>query len=352
MDVRTGPGLRAACLALLATAALTLPLAKPVGVATAEPAARPSDAAPTFPRQPNPAGARLLSIGAGVGRMLDVTVHSAAMDTDIRLKVLPAQNDSSPAPTLYLLNGASGGNEGSTWFDQTDIAEFFADEHVNVVIPVGGAGSYFTDWHNDDPVLGRPRWTTFLTRELPPIIDSAFHTTGTNAIAGISMAATSVFQLALAAPGLYRAIGSYSGCIQTSDPQGQGMIAAVVGRWGGNPINMWGPPTDPTWAANDPYVHADQLRGTTIYVATGSGLPGTLDTPDAVHGNIPKLVGQLTGGVILEVITNQCAHRLQDRLREQNIPAIFDLRPTGTHSWGYWQQDLHNSWPHISAALN
>ncbi|MFX0578218.1 alpha/beta hydrolase [Nocardia nepalensis] len=346
MDARTAHGLRRAAvrtagIALLTTAALTVPLAGPAGITVAEPQAGPTA----------PDGSHLRTISAGAGRMLDVAVYSAAMDTTIALKVLPAQNDSSPAPTLYLLNGASGGSEGSTWFDQTDVAEFFADKHVNIVIPIGGTGSYFTDWHSDDPVLGRQRWATFLTRELPPIIDTTFHTTASNAIAGISMAATSVFQLALTAPGLYRAIGSYSGCIQTSDPQGQAMVAAVVGRWRGNPLNMWGPPTDPTWTANDPYLHADQLRGTTIYITTGTGQPGPLDTPDAV-GNTPKLVGQLTSGVILEAITNQCARRLQNRLQDLDIPATFDFRPTGTHSWGYWQQDLHNSWPHFSAALN
>ncbi len=55
---------------------------------------------------------------------------------------------------------------------------------------------------------------------------------------------------------------------------------------------------------------------------------------------------------MLESITDQCAHALRDRLQQLNIPATFDLRPTGTHSWGYWQEDLHKSWPMIRDALN
>ncbi|MBF6470146.1 esterase family protein, partial [Nocardia beijingensis] len=163
---------------------------------------------------------------------------------------------------------------------RTDVVEFFGDKQVNVVIPFGGASSYFTDWRADDPVLGRQRWATFLTRELPPLVDARFGGNGANAIAGISMAGTSVFQLALAAPGLYRAIGSYSGCVRTSDPQGQVIVSAVVGGRRGNVVNMWGPPTDPAWAANDPYLHADKLRGTAIYVSTGTGAPGPHDTLD------------------------------------------------------------------------
>ncbi|WP_396897536.1 alpha/beta hydrolase [Nocardia colli] len=284
-------------------------------------------------------------------RLIDAGVYSAAMNSVVRVRVLRAADPDSPAPTLYLLNGANGGVDGS-WLDETDVATFFADKQVNIVIPIGGSGSYFTDWHTDDPILGRQQWTTFLTRELPPLIETTFHGSGANAIAGISMAATSVFQLALAAPGLYQALGSYSGCVRTSDPQGQAMVAAVVGRWKGNPLNMWGGPQDPTWAANDPYLHADQLRNTTLYISTGTGQPGPLDTPAALHGDLIQSTWQLLFGSPLEAVMNLCTHQLRDRFQQLGIPATFDFRPIGTHSWGYWEQDLHNSWPQFEAALN
>ncbi len=295
-------------------------------------------------------GSRLDRIQAHPGRYLDLYVYSAAMNVVVRSRVLRAPDEQTPAPTLYLLNGANGGVDGS-WYDETDVAEFFGDKQVNVVIPIGGAGSYFADWRSDDPILGRQRWATFLTAELPPIVDAALNGNGANAIAGLSMAGTSVFQLALSAPGLYRAIGSYSGCIQTSNPGGQAMVAAVVARQRGNVANLWGPPSDPAWAAHDPYVHADRLRGTAIYVATGTGVPGALDTPEGTRGDLLQLTWQLMFGAPLEAIANVCTYQLRDRLRELDIPATFDFRPTGTHSWGYWQQDLHNSWPMFEAAL-
>lgn len=283
-------------------------------------------------------------------RVSDVYVYSAAMNTVIRNRVLRAADPDAPAPTLYLLNGANGGVDGS-WYDETDVADFFRDKQVNVVIPVGGAGSYFTDWAFDDPILGHPRWSTFLTGELPPVVDAAFHGSGADAIAGISMAGTSVFQLALAAPGRYRAIGSYSGCVRTSDPQGQAFVTAAVGRQRGNAFNMWGPPGDARWAANDAYLHADRLRGTAIYVSTGTGVPGPFDTPEGAHGDLLQLTWQLLFGAPLEAVMNMCTRELQERFQQLGIPATFDLRPTGTHSWRYWQEDLHRSWPGFEKAL-
>ncbi|WP_231386807.1 alpha/beta hydrolase family protein [Nocardia sp. BMG111209] len=300
-------------------------------------------------------GTRMTKAVPNLDRFIDLTVHSAAMDSDITVKILRASDTSTPAPTLYLLNGSSGGDGDGNggWTDQTDMVGFFADKQVNVVVPIGGRGSYFTDWRNADPVLGRPLWTTFLTQELPPVIDSALHTDGAAAIAGVSMSGTSVFQLAMAAPGLYKAIGSYSGCVETSNPQGQAMVGAVVGRWSGDPVNMWGPPGDPTWAAMDPYLHADLLRGTAIYVSSGTGWPGPLDTMDGpgIGGDPVKLIAQMLSGALLETVTDTCTHGLQARFAALQIPATFQFRPTGTHSWGYWQQDLHDSWPMFADAL-
>ncbi|NKY52657.1 esterase family protein [Nocardia vermiculata] len=315
------------------------------GRATAEPSGDPMDV-----RAPN--GSHIHDIRPRDDRILDLGVYSAAMRKVVHVQVLRAADPDRPAPTLYLLNGANGGIGDGSWTDRTDVVDFFAGKQVNVVVPFGGASSYFTDWRADDPVLGRQRWETFLTRELPPIVDSGFGGNGVNAIAGISMAGTSVFQLALAAPGLYRAIGSYSGCVRTSDPRGQLIVDAVVGGRMGNTVNMWGPPTDPAWAANDPYLHAEQLRGTAIYVSTGTGVPGPLDTFAGADGKLDQLAYQLVFGATLEAVTNVCTHQLHDRLQQLGVPSTFEFRPTGTHSWGYWEEDLHKSWKVFAAAMN
>jgi len=281
-------------------------------------------------------------------------VHSAAMERTIPLKILRSPDRAKPSPTVYLLNGAGGGVDGMDWYTQTDVVSFFADKNVNVVTPVGGAYSYYTDWQRDDRVLGRNKWETFLTRELPPLVDQLLKTNGRNVIAGISMAATSVLNLAAHNPGLFRAVGSYSGCASTTDPLGRAYVKTVVSMALGTDVkNMWGPDGDPDWVHNDAVVNADKLRGTALYISNGSGLAGASDTFDGTNPNGPGfvLLNQMVVGGAIEVATGDCTRRLKSALEKLDIPAHFELRERGTHSWGYWQDDLHNSWPMFEQAL-
>ncbi|MFD1815151.1 alpha/beta hydrolase [Rhodococcus gannanensis] len=287
-------------------------------------------------------------------RLVTANVYSAAMDRVIPVEVIRPADTSAPRPTLYLLNGAGGGEDSATWQRRTDIMDFFADKNVNVVTPIGGAFSYYTDWEKDDPELGRNKWQTFITQELPPIIDDTFGTTGANSLAGISMAGTSVLNLAIAAPGLYRSVGAYSGCAETSTEVGQAYVRTVVeSRGGADATNMWGPFDGPGWRANDPVVNAEKLRGVQLFVSASSGLPGEHDTltSPGIDGRPNVWANQVVVGGLIEAAVNQCTIHLQDRLNQLQIPATFDFRPAGTHSWGYWQDDLHESWPMLAASI-
>ncbi|MCX5044948.1 esterase family protein [Aldersonia sp. NBC_00410] len=335
---------------VLTSALLMVPIAGVAGVA----AAQPTGGAPAVPSVTSADGSKIVSIKDRGKQGLRVTVHSTAMDRDIPLAVLRPADTSKPAPTLYLLNGGGGGEDRASWGDQTDYIGFFADKHVNVVTPLAGKWTYYTDWVNTDPTLGKNKWTTFLTQEVPPLIDAALDTTRVNAIAGLSTSGTSVFNLAIAAPGLYKGIGAYSGCAQTSDPVGQELVKTVVDVWGNSDVtNMWGPLNGPMWAANDPFVQADKLRGYSIYVSTGNGLPGPHDTLEnpALKGSVPTLANQMIVGGAIEAATNQCSHNLAGRLGQLGIPATFNFKPTGTHSWGYWEDDLHDSWPILAQSM-
>ncbi|AYF75509.1 esterase family protein [Nocardia yunnanensis] len=280
-------------------------------------------------------------------RRSTVSVYSAAMNRIVQISVIRAADNSAPRPTLYLLNGAEdgldqGGNEVS-WETKTDVVDFLADQNVNVVNVLDGRYTYYTDWQSDDPMLGRNKWTTFLTQELPPLMNAALDASGRNAIVGVSMSATSALALAESAPGLYQGVGSFSGCAQTSTDPGRRYLQAVVLSGGGNPWNIWGPDDAPAWAANDPSTPAnlEKLRGTDLYIAAGTDA----DSAAAGGGRIGA------SSTALESTVETCTRTLQSATEALDLPATFAYLPGGGHNWPSWQQDLHAAWPGIAQRL-
>lgn len=301
-----------------------------------------------------PDGSYVERIEVKDSRSVRLQIRSTAMNATIPVDVLRPADTSAPRPTLYLLNGAGGGMDNATWKRNTDALDFLADKNINVVQIVGGAWSFYTDWIAPDPSLGVNKWQTYITEELPPLIDAALGTNRVNAIAGLSMAGTSVLNLAIAKPGLWRSAAVYSGIAQVSDPIGQRMVKLTVETWGGGDTrNMWGPPGDPHWAANDPFVNAEKLRGTHLFVSTGNGIPGVYDLPGGkFRMESPAETPQVVAiGAVIEAGVNWSTHNLNDRLNQLGIPATFVYRDSGTHSWGYWQDDLKKSWPILAQGL-
>ncbi|MEC3917498.1 alpha/beta hydrolase [Nocardia sp. CDC160] len=281
---------------------------------------------------------------------LTIYVYSAAMDRVIPQDVLIPDGGSAGRPIAYLLFGATLDDEDTVWQTKTDLLTFAPGTGITIVIPHGGGSTYYTDWQQDDPVLGRNKWKTFLTAELPPIIDAVLHPSGSNALVGLSMSGTSALALTEAAPDLYEAVGAFSSCPETSTPLGRSYVYLTTHvHGGGNVENMWGPIGSSAWTDNDPYLHAELLRGHTIYLSSGNGLPGRHDNL-AEAGSADVLQNQIIEGGAIEAATGQCTLRLATRLAELGIPATY--RPhQGTHSWGYWQDDLHDFWPIMAAAI-
>src|SRR5262245_5189808 len=112
-------------------------------------------------------GSRILDVRPLGGREFEVVVHSAAMNRPITLWM---SHPGTGAPALYLLNAIDGGEAGGPWTRRTDVADFFAVKTVMVIVPMSGRASYSTVGLDDVPVLGRTKWTTFLTKGLPPLL--------------------------------------------------------------------------------------------------------------------------------------------------------------------------------------
>ncbi|MEC3919090.1 alpha/beta hydrolase [Nocardia sp. CDC160] len=331
--LRNRTALRTAAVAL--TGALSVALA--AGSGSADPADKPS----------------AISSIQKDGRTWHLKVYSAAMGKDIPVDVQRPVDESQPAPNLWMLNGLDGGEGTASWNAQTNALGFLADKQVNVIQPIGGRGSYYTDWIKDDPQLGRNKWTTFFTEELPPLLDAALGSTGLNSLAGLSTSGTSVLQLAEAKPGLWKSVAAYSGCAQIADPMGKQFLKFAVETWaGGNTQNMYGPDDSPLWAANDPVINAEKLRGTQLYISSGSGIPVMKDV-EYYTKSAPGPQGDinLALGMIIEGGVDSCTHNLKAKLDSIDIPATYQFDPVGTHYWPYWETALHNSWPMLASGM-
>ena len=297
-------------------------------------------------------------------RVEHVEVYSPAMERKIPLAVIRAPEENSP--TLYLLNGAGGAEQNMDWITRyPDLIEFYYSRGVNVVIPQEGAFSYYINWANREPInggngylQGKQLWEDFLLRELPGPIERHLNANDKRAIAGFSMSATSSLLLAEKAPGFFDGVGSFSGCAETSTPLGYYSAELTVNRAGTNAQNMFGPMGSPHNRANDALVNAEGLRDTELYISNATGLAGEYDMPGyyTAQGVNPAEASAgaatlIVEGGAIEAATNICTHNLKAKLDNLGIEADWNLRPTGTHSWNYWIEDVTASWPTLERAL-
>ena len=314
------------------------------------------------------------------GRLI-VSVWSEKMQVEVPNIVQKPRDGNYSAPVLYLVNGAGGGEDSATWQAQSNVKDFMSDKDAWTVTPIGGAFSYYTDWQRHDPNVqtrfardtDRPMaFETYLAKELPDRFEAAYGgNTGAErkrGLAAISMTATSVLTIAQKHPGRFQAIGSYSGCAETSTPIGHEFINIVTGMRGGADLNnMWGPfPGEPkagtnSWFDNDPVWGAfrfqEQMQNGTLpamFISTGNGLPGPHESLEnwRLKNSVPALANQAIVGGVIEAATQYCTANLARRFGELGIPAHFDFAPNGTHSWGYWEDDLAQSWPMMADAMN
>ena len=300
-------------------------------------------------------------------------VWSESMNRWIPVALIPATGPDKTtripnAPTLYMLNGAGGSEQNADWVNVGKAHTYFPGKGVNVVIPMEGAFSYYVDWLADGPELaqksnyfkGAQKWTTFLGRELREPVENYLGADATKrGVVGMSMSATSSLLLAEHYPGEYQAVGSFSGCAATSTSIPWAFASLTVNRAAKNPnyasitpADIWGPMGSPYNRYNDALVNADKLAGSALYISNASGLAAEQDMygyrrndrgqspSDALSGSMTTTI---EGGVI-EAATNACTHDLRAKLNSLNIPAHYEFKNAGTHSWPVWKDDMRRSW--------
>ncbi|WP_318280344.1 hypothetical protein [Streptomyces griseoloalbus] len=118
----------------------------------------------------------------------------------------------------------------------------------------------------------------------------------------------------------------------------------------GDPWEQW-----KVWLNWDPFHHADGLRDTPVYLASGDGTPGPLDGPDP-EPHIPgteKWVA-LAGPGVVSVTEAVCAEEtrmLSGRLTSMRAPVTTHVYP-GTHTGTYGYRELRHALPMLLAALH
>ncbi|AQA24446.1 esterase family protein [Rhodococcus sp. MTM3W5.2] len=283
---------------------------------------------------------------APTGGYEEVTIRSAMGAVKVQIQWARRGGDAA----LYLLDGLRARDDVNGWNLETDAARQFAGDNVTLVMPVGGESSFYTDWIAPSNLNGQRttyKWESFLTHELPDYLATRGVSRTNNAVIGLSMGGSAALSLAAHHRDQFKAAGSLSGYLNLSAPgMREAIRVAMLSGGGFNADAMWGPPWGTGWLRNDPFMFAPQLAGLPIYVSAASGLPGQHDNPQGVGGHVNN-----ASAMALEALSLAQTRAFQIRLNTLGLPAQFDFPATGTHSWGYWQDELAKARPMILDAL-
>lgn len=286
-----------------------------------------------------PQGAHITGIEHVNERWDKVSVFSPSMNKVVVNDVYKAAKPG--APTFYLLPGIDGGDDlagggiapgGKSWFGMTDIQGFFADKNVNVVSPLGGPYSWYTNWVADPS----KQYQTYMTQELPPLINEEYDTNGKNGVGGLSSTGGTALDYAVQMPGMYQGVGSYSGFLTPSDNAGQ--VALTLSSGGASADAMWGPQGGPLWVAHDPSKNVEKLRGVAVYVA--ASVSGNIGSVDRLP---PNFGPNITGGFIERIVADS-TRVFADRAAAAGVPVTYVVRPDGSHTWGLFESEMQESW--------
>jgi diacylglycerol O-acyltransferase / trehalose O-mycolyltransferase len=287
--------------------------------------------------QPADDGARIVGVATVDGRTRDLTIDSPAVGTvNVRL-LIPSGFDAQPStrwPVMYLLHGATGSY--LDWTGSTDVEALTAPTNLLVVMPDGGDMGYYSDWWNGG-AGGTPQWETFHLIELRQLLERNWHAGDKRVIAGLSMGGYGAIEYAERQPNMFAAAASFSGVLDTVGGHTPQAIASFGGTW---PTDLWGDPVAQAgiWSAHNPTANAATLKGTALYVAYGTGQPGPLDAGGTSADSLEQWVAPQNETFV-------------HKLGTLKIPVTVDAYGAGTHTWPYWQRDLHRALPMLLKAL-
>ncbi|MER5385558.1 alpha/beta hydrolase family protein [Streptomyces sp. NPDC002688] len=290
---------------------------------------------------PQPA-ARITAVKKIDARTEDLTVSSPAMNRSIPVRViLPkswATKKNSTFPVLYMLHG--GDDDYTSWTRETDIEALAENSDVLIVMPDGGRAGYYSDWH-----LGAPRWETFHTSELVRLMEKQYRASSSRAVVGLSMGGLGALNYTARHRGMFRYVAAMSSYVDLNDPAVR-LVLALGSQRDGTDINqVWGDPNKNAeiWQAHNPSAMPKAFRGTTVHISCGYGYPGPLDQGHALD--------VILVGALAEAVLPDSVKRFAGSLRSAGVRTTTHIYGPGTHSWPYWQRELHEIWPTVMTSL-
>ena len=297
-----------------------------------------------------PEGVSVSRVEYLTNRHLKVYIKSAAMpDKEQVVQIQLARdwysNPDKTFPEVWALDGLRARDDESGWTIETNILSQYADRNVNLIMPVGGESSFYSDWQKEDN--GRHyMWETFLMKELIPILEKGYRSNGKRAVTGISMGGTAAVNLAERNPWAFKYVGSFSGYLDTTTTgMPEAITAAQADAGGFTSTNMWGDLYSQDWIDHDPKLGIENLKDMKVYVSAGNGKDD--------YGQIGSVAkGQANmAGVGLEAISRMSTQTFVDYAKRAGVEPVVKFRPTGVHSWEYWQFEMTEAWPYIADSL-
>ncbi|SEG71481.1 S-formylglutathione hydrolase FrmB [Thermomonospora echinospora] len=280
------------------------------------------------------------------GSQFDITINSKALGAKAKVRVLVPKTWKRTAkrtwPVLYAYHG--GRDSYLSWTRSTDIEGMARKYDVMVVMPAGNNGSY-TNWWNDGRG-GKPMWETFHTLEVRELVERNFRAGGARACMGNSSGGQGCVTYAARFPKMFRHAASFSGPLSILSPGLPSLLLYTMsGTPGVDPYDVYGDPIidRANWKAHDPASLASKLRGTKLYISSGTtGQPGPYEKPGMAPWDV-GLTSEKAIGYSNQVFLNKA--------RQLKLPVTANLYGNGRHSWPYWIRESNKVWPTLMKSL-
>lgn len=327
-------------------AALIVAVAAALGVATVAAPAASAD-----PR--NTLGPRCTWASKNSGYqhyVQDCWFDSPSMGQQIKVQIKRSASNAS----VYMLDGLRARDDWNAWTFLGHGTDLFTNDDVNVIMPVGGASQFYTDWQGNfggSTTPQKPRWETFLTKELPTQLQQRFGLSpNRNALVGLSMGATAALTLGSHHRDQFKQVTALSPYTNTSNPAmfAALQVAMTSGSAGANVWDMWGAPMSPAQLRNDPTLSVAGLRGMPVYLSAASGIP---DPARDGQNFFADPIGGVSG-IALELLSKTLTTPYELAARAAGVKVTTSYPMIGVHNWTLWTPELAKARPQILDALN